>query len=382
MSFAALALLAACDPSLPFEQPSASESMELSEVASLLSELPLAAEQFNEVYDAVCSSSGNGYDEEYTMASLFESPGRGVGEEGSETKASGYATPIRSLIDDYFASRTRGGDVMAVEDPEAFIEGLKASDVQIYWPYSENWDGKTAPVITFDPGTGAGVNVGYEMTSKGIRTVLVDEEMAMNRPVWVINRNDDASYKSIEMLRREDPDWAQGGNVTVTPHKTRAAGSKCRTLVLKTFRMKRNYDAWFAGASEFFVKCGAVESFTASTEAELKLYSPQVTDFMVVVRRGMMGYTQNFNAVLVSEWTDQLENFAFMIVEDDGGTRTSWKCSCMAKIESKSYGFEMEIPFRTSDDVVWRGMLSRRYFEKESVVKGHFGDVELSFTFE
>lgn len=382
MSFAALALAISCDPVSPYEQPIASGSMELSEVASLLSELPLAAEQFREVYDAVSSSSGNGYDEEYTMASLFECPGQGVGETAAETKASGYPNPIRSLIDDYFASKTKGGDAMAIEDPEVFIEGLKASDVQIYWPYSENWDGRTAPVITFDPGTGAGVNYGYEMTSEGVKTILVDEELAMERPVWVVNRNDDAAFKSIEMLRREDPDWAQGGNVTVKPNGTKAANNACRTLILKTFRMKRNYDPWFAGASEFFVKCGAVESFTASTEAEMKLYSPQITDFMVVVRRGAAGYNQNFNAVLVSEWTDQLDNFAFMIVEDDGGTKTSWKCSCMAKVESKSYGFDMEIPFRTSDDVVWRGLLSRRYFEKDSIVKGHFGDVELSFTFE
>ena len=44
--------------------------------------------------------------------------------------------------------------------------------------------------------------------------------------------------------------------------------------------MRRNYDCWFAGASEFFFKVGSVEGFSASTEAELKLYNPQITDFM------------------------------------------------------------------------------------------------------
>lgn len=378
---AAMTVLLACDPATPFEQPAASESMELSEVASLLAELPLDAEHYLEVHDAVKSSSDNGYDEEYTMASLFECPGRGVGEQTSQTKVSSYSHPIRSLIDDYFATRTKSDDILHGADPESFITGLKASDVQIYWPYSERWDGKTAPVITFDPGTGAGVNTGYEMTSKGIRTVLVDEEMAMNRPVWVINRNDDASYKTIEMFRRENPDWAQGGAITVRPGRTKA-GKDCRTLVLKDFRMNRNYDPWFAGASEFWVKCGSLENFTASTEAELKIYSPEITDFLVVVKRGMMGYAHVLNTVLVSEWTDQLDRFAFMIVEDDGGTMTSWKCSCIAKIESKSYGFDLEIPFRTADDIVWRGQLSRKYFEKDTIVKGHFGDVELSFSFE
>ena len=120
----------------------------------------------------------------------------------------------------------------------------------------------------------------------------------------------------------------------------------------------------------------------ASTEAELKLYDPQITDFMIVVKRGQMGYSLSFNAVVVSEWTDQLDRFAFMIIEDDGGTMTSWDCSAIVKIESKSYGYDLKIPFRTSDDIVWRGQLSSRYFLKDSIVNGHFGDVELSFTFE
>ena len=39
----------------------------------------------------------------------------------------------------------------------------------------------------------------------------------------------------------------------------------CRTLVLKEFKAHRNYDSWFAGGSEFFVKCGALNGFSAKT---------------------------------------------------------------------------------------------------------------------
>ena len=109
------------------------------------------------------------------------------------------------------------------------------------------------------------------------------------------------------------------------------------------------------------------------------LYSPTVTDFMVVVKRGQVGTPVPFNAVLVSDWTDQLENCAFLITEDDGGTRTTWKCSAMVKINSKSYGFDINIPFNTRDDIVWRGQLSRRFFEANTDVTGHFGDVDLIF---
>ncbi len=60
-------------------------------------------------------------------------------------------------------------------------------------------------------------------------------------------------------------------------------------------------DSWFAGGSEFFIKCGSLNGFTAQTEEELKLYYPSVTDLMVNVRRKQVGKTLRFNTVLVSE---------------------------------------------------------------------------------
>ena len=66
-----------------------------------------------------------------------------------------------------------------------------------------------------------------------------------------------------------------------------------------------------------------------------------------------------------------------MITEDDGGTRTSWKCNATVKISSKSYGIELEIPLYTRDDVVWRGSLTRGYIEKYNGTVGHFGDIDL-----
>ena len=237
-------------------------------------------------------------------------------------------------------------------------------------------------MITFDPSNGAEVNVGYRLRedgSPGIEEVVVDEEMAMDTPVWVVNRNDDSDYTPVEMLRRQDPEWDGGGSVIVKPS---SYTGDVRTLVLKDITMRRNFDPWFAGASEFFVKCGRVEDFTASTEAELKLYSPQVSDFMIVVRRNQLNKKIPFNVVLVSQWTELMESIAFMIVEDDGGTRTEWKCSAVVKYNSKSYGFEVSLPFNTRDDIVWRGQLTGKYLEKYDGMTSRFGDVELTFQFQ
>ena len=143
--------------------------------------------------------------------------------------------------------------------------------------------------------------------------------------------------------------------------------------------MNRNYDSWFAGASEFFVKVGSLDDFTASTEAELRLFNPMVTDFMISVRRSQVGKPQPFDAILISDWNPQMTHCAFMITEDDGGTRTDWKCTALVRIASKSYGVEINLPFNSRDDIVWRGHLTNRWLEANSGKTGHFGDIDLAF---
>lgn len=349
------------------------------EVARVLSELPLSIVQVREVYDGVSSSVSNGYDEEYLFSSLFSNPGAGVGDELIATRSAvEYPEPLRDLLSTGCAAETRSG---------ALADVLADSGLQIYWPYSEDWDGETMPVITFDPEDSrtysisvedSGKNVGFlrEQLPEGawiVKEVVVDEEYARTHPVWVINHNEDSSFMTPQMLEALYPERSASLS-------TRSA-SDFKTLVLKEFKAHRNYDSWFAGGSEFFVKCGSLNGFTAKTEDELKLYSPSVTDMMINVKRKQVGKTLRFNTVLVSEWTPQLEECVFLMIEDDGGKQTSWKASGLVKIKSRSYGFEVELPLRRNDDLVWRGKLSSNYFEKYNGKPNRFGDVSVTFSF-
>ena len=379
-------------------------ALPLDQVAQMLSELPMEPVHFREVHRAVSSSSGNGYDEEYMMRDLFASPGRGVGEEDSgksgnsvaeQSKSLSDILPLRDLIIQY--AENRAATKASGFDPGLWLESLSSSDIQIYWPYSEDWDGETQPVFTYDPGDGSQVGVGWkvytdERGARTVRKVEVDEKYAAAYPVWVVNRNSDSGYTSLDVMRREHPEWDNGGGALIIggpvssrspgvplPEEETKAASSVKTLILKDFTMRRHYDTWLAGGSEFFIKAGSVNDFVASTEAELQLYVPAVTDFMVVVKRKQLGQALPFNTVLVSDWTSQLTQVAFMIVEDDGGSLTQWKCSAVVKVASKSYGFDISLPFNTRDDIVWRGQLSRRYIEATDKIAGHFGDVDITF---
>lgn len=371
-------LLAACSRDAVSPVPAAPVTT-LAEVAEIMSELPYELEHLLEVYDAVGSSSDNGYDEEYMMADLFESPGAGVGDAHAGTRAASYSRPIRELFAERLASRlaTRSG----ASGVEEYIGGLSSSDIQIYWPYSEDWDGETLPIITYDPGYGAETNMGYVLEygpegAEVVDSVLVDEALAMTRPVWVINRNDDAGFTPLEMVLKSGTDAASDRAPSVS---IVGGEEESRMLLVKSFQMLRNYDSWFGGASEFFIKCGAVDGFKASTDEELRLYTPSVTDFMVVVKRRQLGKTIPLDALLLTSLTPQMENVAFLIIEDDGGKTTSWKCSAVVKYNSKSYGFEISIPYKDRDDIVWRGQLSSSFFEGKDEVSGRFGDVVVTF---
>ena len=358
----------------------------LDEVAEILANVPLQVSQMGEVHDAVMSSSSNGYDEEYMMRHLFETPGAGVGDNEVRSGKS-YEYPLWKMIEDHVRSMPATKSLSM--DPDSFLEALTGSDVQIYWPFSDGWDGETMPVITFDPEDGSSVNVGYRIVieddgSRHVEEVVVDEEMAMEEPVWVVNRNDDAGYTSLEMLRREDPEWGEGGGaIIVNPSRSadspQATKSELKTLILKEFTMNRNYDSWFAGASEFFVKIGYMGEFTATTEAELRLYNPMITDFMIVVKRNQVGIPQNFNAILMSDWSEDTDACAFMITEDDGGTQTDWTTKAKVFVAGKSYGVEISLPLNVRDDIVWRGKLAYDWFDRCSGESWPFGDVELTF---
>ena len=379
------AVLSSCEKFPAMDEPDDPSPVSLEELAYIFSQLPLEQEHLEEVHTAVSSSLANGYDEEYMMADLFESPGAGVGAADAATKAASgrWKRPLRSLLENYLeqAYVTRADAVLPAPGSAAeYISALTQSDAQIYWPYSEDWDGSSMPVITFDPGDGMTANIGYEMRKVGtIKEVVVSERTAKERPVWVMNRNDDSGYQTIEMLRRQDPDWGKGGSIVIRKDTKAESFESPRTLILKEFEAARNYDSWFGGASEFVIKMGSVDGFNASTEAELKLYTPSVTDFIIVVKRKYVGKELPFEALLVSDVTPQLDKLAFLVTEDDGGTRTTWKCDIAVKIQSKAYGITVDIPFNEKDDIVWRGRLSRSFFEEEDVVTARFGDVNISF---
>ena len=145
-----LAMMTSCeiiddDLNKHLTQEKDSTSISLNAVADILAAVPLDRIHLLEVHRAVSTSSTNGYDEEYTMRDLFSNPGAGVGEDGTSTKVTEFqSNPLRKLIEKHVRStasvKSSGSDVPPVGDPDSFLKALTESDVQICWPYLQEWD--------------------------------------------------------------------------------------------------------------------------------------------------------------------------------------------------------------------------------------------------
>ena len=71
-----------------------------------------------------------------------------------------------------------------------YNEGNNANILQIYWPFSENWDGKTKPVISFLPEDKTqATNKAYYMENGELKSLKIDRNYAMLHPVWIINES-------------------------------------------------------------------------------------------------------------------------------------------------------------------------------------------------
>ena len=350
-------------------QSTASLSLTPESVARMLSEIPITIEQVREVHQGTAASSANGYDEEYTFSDMLSCPGRGVGDDLSGTRSEGLSPGSLGQMVSYHIAGS------AETRSSGLVGELASSGLQIYWPYSEDWDGTTMPVITFCPEMALDSNVGFvrEELPGGqwiVREIVVDEAYAMKRPVWVVNRNEDAGAMTPQILSKTRPDRVE----------TRAV-SDLKTLRIKEFKAHVQYDPWLSGGSEFFIKCGSIKAFTATVASDLSHYTPEITDLMIKVKRKQVGTAMRLNTVLVSEWSPQLSECVFLIHEDDGGKSTTWKASGEVKIKSKAYGFSVELPYHRNDDIVWRGKLSSTYFEKYNGIANRYGDTSITFTF-
>jgi hypothetical protein len=236
-------------------------------------------------------------------------------------------------------------------------------NVQIYWPYSERWDGKEIPFVTY-ASTDDDVTdimayrkiVNPDGTSQ-VESRMVNEAYAKEHPVWVINKN--------ELDYDELPDFKAGefeknGRLFVSDllpdarnEKTLRAGTPVVVFYLGTLKVTIQHDSWIAGGSEF--------EFTNAQP----LAPGYTTTKNIILRETRTrnsidnGVTGGVWKALNTDWTEAQVQNALKVVETDGGGTKNWYFSLGVKIGQNKYDINASIPFGNNDDEIYAQILAR-----------------------
>jgi hypothetical protein len=153
----------------------------LNSIALTVVNIADSKEIFNEIHSAVSISLNTGLDEQYRFKDILYPTESKI--PSLKSSAINFGTKFKDAI---------RKDKLKSSSPENIEAFIISEDVQIYWPYSEEWDGFTEPVITFDPIVDIDENIGFKRIvqpdgSIGIDTVIVTDDYAFHNPVWIIN---------------------------------------------------------------------------------------------------------------------------------------------------------------------------------------------------
>jgi hypothetical protein len=330
-------------------------------VAKLLTGLTTDKGIATEVKAGVERSLTYGLDEELRFMDILqpnESKMLRSGDDNLLTKS------VRNLLNDHNSAsglRSSGNEL------ETF---LLTKNIQIYWPYSENWNGQEIPVITFDPGTGNADKVPAYQTVKlpdgttGIDSLIVDETYAMKHPVWVINKND-VDYEELPDFFNYE--YAKNGvlfHSELSQKKLSRTENTLRSLTsdvvyvfkLGTLQATQHHDDWVNGGSEFEFKCS------------VPLAPSYTTTGVTVIRKEIArshinsnGTVFTMNMPLNTNWREEQLQNGLKVIETDGGGTKNWTFALGISILNVNSSIQASIPYGSNDDNIYEIILDRLY---------------------
>lgn len=266
------------------------EESELNDVALMLTEIGLDDDICNEVHSSVRTAIDKGLDEDLYFRELWM--------DSDEVKVKSYTDEsiLKSRLNEYFMKN------ISTKNTEGNF--LKDSNIEIYWPYSENWDGKTKPVIAPVPvGQECDTLYGYKVISLPnqnieIDTVLVDDNYAYDNPVWIIN------YMEFPY------DWIYSSKDEVVTVKS---ADDSFAWYMNKGRCTEQYDKLSNGASEFYF---IIATPPASSG---QVTTPSRRPFTFTRKEIRQEKEVLFDLSLNLSWSpNQLSNHMIFIESDDG----------------------------------------------------------------
>lgn len=241
--------------------------------------------------------------------------------------------------------------------PEPIIGIINNNEyLQIYWPYSDDWDHQTMPVVAYAPeDINATSGTGFRSASTKIESVTIDEEYCKTHPVLIINESE-VGYSEIPNFSNGEQMSANG--VFYSPRNIDAISnasdnSTVRTVYLGKIKATKHYDGLFGGGSEFIFTIGRLSNTDLTCVEDTTLCQPIICKIKKDVRRRDKDKWVDVHSIAVSDWQKNLNNVAFLVVEEDGGKEDKSKdFKLNVEWESHKYNFDVSLKYKHKDDFI------------------------------
>lgn len=170
-------------PDVMSKTKSIDNTVELSTVAQLLASIEIDQSVMNEVKAGVERSRKYGLDEEYRFTDMLK-PSL------SKIQRSSVSSLLLQKMTD--ALNVKQEQLKSGISTSDFLNYLSDNDIQIYWPFSDKWDGYSLPILLSATDNNDWVCKPV-LTKNGfieMDTVKLTREFVKNNTVWIISMNE------------------------------------------------------------------------------------------------------------------------------------------------------------------------------------------------
>lgn len=252
-------------------------------------------------------------------------------------------------------------------ESDSLFNYLSENDIQIYWPYSQNWDGATTPVITYLSDNNANWSYGYKKIkdkdgSFEIDTLIVNAEYLKNNTVWIINKNNTPydelpNFEQGEVVNKEGVFfYSEVGKKQMKEKQSKGIGELAGSSVYIGSLCFFGGDA-IGGAL-------AVEFVWGHTSGGIfgTPLSGVTNRTRISLLKAEVGKDKQINYNIQPQWFVQQGTNALVVLEKDGGSAKSLIRTIFFK--GDSYGeqeamVDVRIDYERNDDWLFDEILNR-----------------------
>ncbi|MBQ8050464.1 MAG: hypothetical protein IJ197_02655 [Bacteroidaceae bacterium] len=356
LMLAAGMLTASCSNEESTEAPQTVQSLTRAEVVNVLKNINIDATLASEIHSFVSDAMASGRDEKISFNKMLSGD--------VKTRANGQALiaeRIKSLITSRAMTRSVNGTLADAN----LLNELADSDFIIYWPYSENWDGKELPTLVAAPKDedaeeAYGLRIIDGTDGLQYEKVLVNEDYAELHPVWVVNQ--EVEDPNVVYAITSDASIEEGNAPMYV--KKRSEANPIYVWRLKRMKVTHQYDGIFRGGSDFDIQIAyPISTGNVSMPNKIRVFFSRKD-----IRKKKW---KNVNALLNSNWLpNQITNGMVLTEGDRGGDNVSIKLAVQFKdpVSGITSSVECSITYKSKDEYIGQLVLNRDYMLQDSIL--------------